>query len=99
MDIKKGDIVKFEYRVRGYTTQDERHIYRYKNWKGETIFGIFLGWSYIAEGEIANYWNESNHLKETKRHKVAVVEPLTNGSRYIAPVRVLESDLLVKAKD
>jgi len=92
----KGDIVKFEYYVKGHTVQGERNIHRYRNWRSKTILGIFLGWSYIAEGNIVSedYWD--NYLKETKRRRVAVVEPLTNGNRYNAPVRVLESDLLVQ---
>jgi len=75
--------------VKGVNVNGERTINRRKN---KETYGIVLGWSFIQEGVIERgEWR----INETRRRKVYVIQPLTNGNRYIKPIRAYEIDLTI----
>ena len=92
--FKKGDIVLVNQEVYGIRFNNKRILYKPHWFKPHK--GIVLGFSFIYTGTLIHldYNDTSIHeLKITKSHKVWVIEPLSNGNRYLEPIRCLESDI------
>lgn len=92
--MKKGDKVRY-YKI-------ARTKFVFEPGKGERKVlevipigkssGIFIGWSFLREGTLESDGDGFTWLALPKDIKVAVIEPLIVGSRYLKPVRVLPED-------
>lgn len=93
--FKKGDIVLVNQEVYGIKRGNKRVLFK-PHWFNP-YKGIVLGFSFIHTGRLTSStydgYDGIAELKITKSHKVWVIEPLSNGNRYLKPIRCLESDI------